>query len=222
MSWNRLAALRVRRSVAHGNTSGSSRAGAGASPRSADDEGRLVALARAGNRAAFDELVRRHADGLYAVVVRLCASTQEAEEVTQEAFLRAWRGLPAFRGGSQFFTWLYRIGVNEARRRSERSRRGALVVSLDEHRGREVCDDSMRPDDRAEHAELRREVDRAIEDLPVDHRAALVLRDIEGLSTAQAAAVLGLRETAFKSRLHRARNALRLALAHRDPGQVTS
>lgn len=181
-----------------------------------------MALARAGDRAAFDELVRRHADGLYAVVVRLCAGVQEAEEVTQEAFFRAWRGLPAFRGGSQFFTWLYRIGVNEARRRSQRSGRAAVVVSLDERRGREVCDASMRPDDRAERAELRREVDRAIGDLPVDHRAALVLRDVEGLSTAQAAAVLGLREAAFKSRLHRARCALRLALADHGPGRVRS
>lgn len=205
----------------HNNSSGSGSC-AGAPPRSADDESRLVALARAGNRTAFDELVRRHAGGLYAVVVQLCSSAQEAEEVTQEAFLRAWRGLPAFRGGSQFFTWLYRIGVNEARRRSQRSQRAALVVSLDERRGPQVCDGSMRPDDRAEHAELRRDVDRAIDGLPVDHRAALVLRDIEGLSTAQAAAVLGVREAAFKSRLHRARSALRLALADHDPGQVRS
>jgi len=208
--------------VAHSNTSGSYRSSAAASLHAADDEARLVALARIGNRAAFDELVRRHADGLYAVVARLCTNAQEAEEVTQEAFLRAWRGLPAFRGGSQFFTWLYRIGVNEARRRSERSRRGALVVALDEHRAREACDGSMLPDDRAEQAELRRDVDRAIGGLPVDHRAALVLRDIEGLSTAQAAAVLGLREAAFKSRLHRARSALRLALADHDPRQATS
>jgi len=208
--------------MAHSKSIERSRLEITASARCADEEAALVALARAGDRAAFDVLVRRHADGLYAVVVRLCASAQEAEEVTQEAFLRAWRGLPGFRGGSQFFTWLYRIGVNEARRRSQRSRRGALVVSLDEHRAREVSDGSMRPDDRAEHAELRRELDRAIGGLPVDHRAALVLRDIEGLSTAQAAAVLGLREAAFKSRLHRARTALRLALAHHDPNRVTS
>ena len=208
--------------MAHSRSIGRTRAGITVSPGCPDDESALVALARAGDRSAFDELVRRHADGLYAVVVRLCASAQEAEEVTQEAFLRAWRGLPGFRGGSQFFTWLYRIGVNEARRRSERSRRGAPVVTLDERRARDVSDGSMRPDARAEHAELRRELDRAIGGLPVDHRAALVLRDIEGLSTAQAAAVLGLREAAFKSRLHRARTALRLALADHDPNRATS
>ena len=208
--------------MAHCEGSGRSRPPITASPRCADDDSALVALARAGDRCAFDELVRRHAAGLYAVVLRLCAGEQEAEEVTQEAFLRAWRGLPGFRGGSQFFTWLYRIGVNEARRRSERSRRGAPVVSLDERRARNVSDASMRPDDRVEHAELRCELDRAIGGLPVDHRAALVLRDVEGLSTAQAAAVLGLREAAFKSRLHRARSALRVALADHDPNRATS
>ncbi len=208
--------------MGHSESIGRPRPPGPAPPRCPDDESALVALARAGDRSAFDELVRRHADGLYAVVVRLCADEQEAEEVTQEAFLRAWRGLPGFRGGSQFFTWLYRIGVNEARRRSERSRRGAPVVSLDERRARDVSDASMRPDDRVEHAELCRELDRAIGGLPVEHRAALVLRDVEGLSTAQAAAVLGLREAAFKSRLHRARSALRVELAHHDPNRATS
>jgi len=195
--------------------------GAIAASRMMEDELALVQLARSGDRAAFDELVRRHADGLYAVVVHLCSGAQEAEEITQEAFLRAWRGLPGFRGGSQFFTWLYRIGVNEARRRSNQRRRGELVVSLEEHRERAACDRSLRPEDRAEQAELRCELDRAIGCLPVDHRAALVLRDIEGLSTAQAAAVLGVREAAFKSRLHRARVTLREALAHHDPQRVT-
>ncbi len=179
-----------------------------------DPEVVLVQRARGGDRAAFDELVRRHADGLYAVVVRLCASPQEAEEVTQEAFLRAWRGLPGFRGRSQFFTWLYRIGVNEARRRADGMRRRAdVVVSLDEQREHASRDRSVQPVDRAEHADLRRTLDAAIAALPVDQRAALVLRDVEGLSTAQAAAVLGLREAALKSRLHRARELLRAGLA---------
>ena len=185
-----------------------------ATPRVTQDDRVLVALARDGDRAAFDELVRRHADGLYAVVARLCADRHEAEEVTQEAFLRAWRGLPAFRGDAQFFTWLYRIGVNEARRRADgRRRRADVVVSLDEQREHASRDRSVQPVDRAEHADLRRTLDAAIAALPVDQRAALVLRDVEGLSTAQAAAVLGLREAALKSRLHRARELLRAGLA---------
>ena len=193
----------------------SSNRGPIATPRVTQDDRVLVALARDGDRAAFDELVRRHADGLYAVVVRLCADRHEAEEVTQEAFLRAWRGLPAFRGDAQFFTWLYRIGVNEARRRADGRRRRAdvVVVSLDEQREHASRDGSVQPVDRAERADLRRTLDAAIAALPVDQRAALVLRDVEGLSTAQAAAVLGLREAALKSRLHRAREVLRAGLA---------
>jgi len=186
-----------------------------AASRMTEDDCALVALARAGERAAFDELARRHADGLFAVVVRLCADAHEAEEVTQEAFLRAWRGLPGFRGDAQFFTWLYRIGVNEARRRADGRRRRAEVgvVSLDEQREQESPDRSVQPADRAEQSDLRRLLEAAIAALPADHRAALVLRDVEGLSTTQAAAVLGLREAAFKSRLHRAREMLRSGLA---------
>jgi len=184
-------------------------------PRMTEDDPALVALARAGDRAAFDELVRRHADGLYAVVARLCAGRDEAEEVTQEAFLRAWRGLPGFRGDAQFFTWLYRIGVNEARRRADGRRRRAdvVVVSLDEQREHASRDRWVQPVDRAERADLRCTLDAAIAGLPVDQRAALVLRDVDGLSTAEAAAVLGLGEAAFKSRLHRARELLRARLA---------
>lgn len=197
--------------------------GAIAAARLTEDDAALVALARTGDRAAFDELVRRHAPGLYAVVVRLCADAHEAEEVTQETFLRAWRGLPAFRGDAQFFTWLYRIGVNEASRRADRrQRRADVVVSLDEHREHESPDRSLRPADRAEQTELRRDLERAIASLPVDHRTVVVLRDIEGLSTAQAAVVLGLREAALKSRLHRARELLRTLLADHAAARETS
>src|SRR5919198_3814823 len=88
--------------------------------RTKDDDGPLVERAQAGDRAAFEELVRRYADRLYAVVVRLTLDEQEAEEVTQEAFLRAWRSISRFPGSARLFTWLYRIGVNEAKRRAER------------------------------------------------------------------------------------------------------
>jgi len=192
-----------------------SRRGSSIVPLVTDDDEALVARARAGDRAAFDDLVRRHADGLYAVVARLCAGRDEAEEVTQEAFLRAWRGLPSFRGDARFFTWLYRIGVNEARRRADGRRRRAdvVVMSLDEQREHASRDRWVQPVDRAERADLRRTLDAAIAGLPVDQRAALVLRDVDGLSTAEAAAVLGLGEAAFKSRLHRARELLRARLA---------
>ncbi len=86
-------------------------------PASGASDEALVERSQAGDRAAFEELVRRHADPLFAVVVRFVADGEEAQEVTQEAFLRAWRSIERFRGQSQFFTWLYRIGINEAKRR---------------------------------------------------------------------------------------------------------
>ena len=160
-------------------------------------EGDLVARARDGDRDAFEQLVVRHADRLFAVVLRACASRDEAEEVVQETFLRAWRSLDRFEGRSQFFTWLYRIGVNEARRSAERRRARPRSAPLADAAD-EIPDESDAP-----HAILA---------LPLDYQMPLVLRDVEGLSTAEAAAVMELGEAAFKSRLHRARMAVRAAV----------
>ena len=178
------------------------------SPPSVQD-GALVARARAGDLLAFEELVRLYADRLHAVVRRLVDNQDEAEEVTQEAFLRAWRGIATFKGDSQFFTWLYRIGVNEAHRRT--SRRRAPVASLEEQLV-EPADTRPEPPGRLEQDDLRHALERAVHGLTPDQRAPLVLRDIEGLSTAEAAAILDLGEAAFKSRLHRGRLAVREAV----------
>ena len=174
-------------------------------------EEQLVARARAGDREAFEELVREHADRLHAVVLRICGDVHEAEEVTQETFLRAWRSLERFEGRSRFFTWLYRIGVNEAKRRLERGGRRPRTTSLEDP-AIEVADDRPGPDARAEAGDLQRALERAILDLPVKYRMPLVLRDVEGLSTAEAADIMDLAEAAFKSRLHRARLAVREAV----------
>jgi RNA polymerase sigma-70 factor (ECF subfamily) len=179
------------------------------------EDGALVARARAGDLLAFEELVRLYADRLHAVVRRLVDNEHEAEEVTQEAFLRAWRGIATFKGDSQFFTWLYRIGVNEAHRLT--SRRRAPVTSLDEHLI-EPTDARPGPPRRVEHDDLRHALERAVQGLQPDQRAPLVLRDIEGLSTTQAAVILDLSEAAFKSRLHRARLAVRDAVRDYLPG----
>ena len=177
-----------------------------------DSEVALVARAQAGARDAFEELVRRHADRLYAVVRRLGLSGEAAEEVTQEAFLRAWRGIGGFKGESQFGTWLYRIGFNEAKRRLARDPARALAGSLDEEGAPEPPDLRQEPHLRVAQGELRTALATAVRALSLRYRAPLILRDIEGLSTADAAAVLGLSEAAFKSRLHRARAAVRDAL----------
>jgi RNA polymerase sigma-70 factor (ECF subfamily) len=180
-------------------------------PTAAEPEAVLVQRARSGDRDAFEELVRRHADHLYAVVVRFVADGAEAEEVTQEAFLRAWRSIGRFEGRSRFFTWLYRIGINEAKRRARR-RPPVPVLSLDDEPIPEAPDWSETPEARLRQHDLRRVLEGAIRALPIEYRAPIVLRDVEGLSTQEAAEVMELGEAAFKSRLHRARLAVRRAL----------
>ena len=175
------------------------------------NEQRLVAKAQAGDRLAFEELVRIHADRLYGVVLRLCATPHEAEEVTQETFIRAWRAIARFDGRSQLFTWLYRIGVNEAKRRLERGEGALRTVSLEESPG-DPPDLSEAPEAHAERDALRAALERAVRALPLAYRAPLVLRDIEGLTTGEAAQILGISEAALKSRLHRARALVRDAL----------
>ena len=175
----------------------------------------LVARAQAGDREAFEQLVRRHADRVYAVARRLGLPSDAAEEVTQEAFLRAWRGIASFRGDARFFTWLYRIAVNEAKRRLEREPARTLVRSLDDEVAVQPPDMREEPYTRLAYAELRQALAAAVLALPLKYRAPLILRDVKGLSTADAAAVLGLGEAALKSRLHRARAAIRGALQER-------
>jgi len=173
---------------------------------SSDDA--LVARARDGDMAAFEELVMRHADRLYGSLRRFGLDDAEAQEVAQETFLRAWRGLKSFRGDARFFTWLYRIGFNEAQRRLAR-RPAASVAPGGDEALETLTDAGPGPAAEAEIAELRQALVRALGDLPVDLRAPVVLRDVEGLSTREAASVLELNEAAFKSRLHRGRMALR-------------
>lgn len=177
-----------------------------------EDEQRLLTRAKAGEERAFEEFVRSHADRLYAVVVRLLGDRHEAEEVTQEAFLRAWRGIGSFEGNSRFFTWLYRIAVNEAKRRSARNATTFKAGRLEEQPASEPADLSQAPEPTATQRELQGVLEEAIDSLGADYRAPLILRDVEGLSTAEAAEAMGLGEAALKSRLHRARLHVRKAV----------
>jgi len=178
------------------------------SSQATTDDRLLVERAQSGDRGAFEELVRRHADRLYAVVLRFVGDPQEAEEITQEAFLRAWRGIARFEARAQFFTWLYRIGINEAKRHGERQPPVA-ATPLEEGHATDIADWSEVPETRAQQADLRAAVERAVRALPMKYRAPLILRDIEGLSTQEAAAIMELGDAAFKSRLHRARLAVK-------------
>ncbi len=173
----------------------------------------LVSRAQAGDTTAYETLVRHNADRLFTVVLRFSATEGDAEEATQEAFLRAWRNIGRFRGDARFYTWLYRIGVNEAKRIHERRPTVGTVVSVEDRPIDDVADAS--PDAHAciETRELRDVLEQGIRRLPDKYRAAVVLRDVERLSTAEAAELLGLREAAFKSRLHRGRMTLRAHVA---------
>jgi RNA polymerase sigma-70 factor (ECF subfamily) len=180
--------------------------------RTAAAEAALVERAQSGDRAAYEELVRLHAGRLYAVLLRFLGDPSDAEEVTQEAFLRAWRSIDRFEGRSQFFTWLYRIGLNEATRLVTRRPPAGQLRSLDDEPIPEAPDWSQAPEVRAGAAEVLGVLQEAIRELPIEYRATVILRDIEGLSTAEAASAMELGEAAFKSRLHRARLAVRRAL----------
>lgn len=173
----------------------------------------LVRRAAAGDAASFEELVRRYEGRLYRTVLGVMRDATEAEDVTQDAFVKAWTALPRYRGESGFFTWLYRIGLNEAFQRMRRKRLPTVplgpIDQLDTGFSREVADWSDNPEAVAMSGELRRTIDAAIAALPPDYRAALLLRDVEGASNEEAAATVGLSVAAFKSRLHRARMSVR-------------
>ena len=171
-------------------------------PRS-DDE--LVDAARTGDRAAIDELLARHEQQIYRFGLRMCGDEESAREVLQETMLAAFRHLPGFRGEAALSTWLYQI----ARSFCIKERRGTRpTAQLDER-----APDPAPLSDRQAHArEIGAALAKAIASLPTDQREVLVLRDVEGLSAGEAAQVIGIEVGALKSRLHRARTALRQAL----------
>lgn len=177
------------------------------------DEGVLVERARNGDMEAFEELVMRHADRLFATLRSFGLDEVEAHEVAQETFLRAWRALPRFEGRARFFTWLYRIAFNEAQRRLAQRPPAGLLVSSELQPLDALPDRRAGPAAQAEGEELRQTLRRALSEIPIELRAPVVLRDVEGLSTREAASMLELGEAAFKSRLHRGRLALRGLLA---------
>lgn len=177
-------------------------------------EHELIRSARAGDQDAFAELVAIHADRVYGALRRFGLDASEADEVAQEVFLRAWRGLPRFEERARFSTWLYRIAFNEAQRRL--SRRAPPLVPPDRDREDSISAlpeaPQLGPEARALDHEFEQILEHALAELPDERRAAVVLRDIEGLSTKDAAEVVGARPAAFKSRLHRGRMELRALL----------
>jgi RNA polymerase sigma-70 factor, ECF subfamily len=183
-----------------------------ASPRGSDPSmtaelADLVALAKEGDQQAFEELVRRTYSDSYTLALRLTGDEDDARDVVQESYLRAYKGLKRFRGDAQFTTWLYRITANCA---SNQLRRRAW------HRHEEL-DEELAPMVDADHdpaaladaADLRTRVEGALALLPPRLRAVVILRDVYDLPHEAIAAELGISESAAKVRLHRARRKLR-------------
>jgi RNA polymerase sigma-70 factor (ECF subfamily) len=184
----------------------------GALPVAQKPECELVGAAQAGDLAAFEELAGAHTDHLYSVVLRLLGDRGDAEDVMQETLLRAWRGIGRFRADASFFTWLYRIAQNESNRALERRLRRVATVGIDEEPVQVAAPAHHEPAIRAEHRALGEALKLAIASLDSPYRTALVLRDLEGLSTREAAKISGVGEAAFKSRLHHARFMVRASL----------
>ena len=177
-------------------------------PNEAALTARLVERACSGDQAAFEELVRATHAETYTLAYRLTGDEEDARDVVQETYLRAYRGLKQFRGDAQFTTWLYRITANCASTHLGRRAK---------HRHEELVDDAPLPDERpeadpqyrAENEALRNRLRSAIDRLPPRLRAVVVLRDIYDLPHEAIATELGISETAAKVRLHRARRRLR-------------
>jgi RNA polymerase sigma-70 factor (ECF subfamily) len=184
-------------------------------PGPADTEASLIARAQAGDVAAFERLSSGYADRLFMLLLRLLGDRGEAEDVAQEVMLRAWQGVTRFRGQSSYFTWLYRIAVNEANRALERRSRRPAGVPLGADELQLPTSPADDPSRQAENSELRQALSRALAQLPPPLRTAIVLRDVEGLSTQEAADIAGIGQAAFKSRLHQARLRVRAAIGDR-------
>src|SRR3954464_11840439 len=192
----------------------------------------LVDAARQGDVGAFEQLVKRYDRNVFRIAQHITQNREDAEDVVQDAFLKAYSNLGQFQGQSKFYTWLVRIAVNEALMKL-RKRRPERMVSLDEDvkteedsLPREVADWSPNPEQQYTQAELRDILGKTIQGLPAGFRTVFVLRDVEGLSTEETAEALELSIPAVKSRLLRARLQLRERLGRyfqrREPGEGKS
>jgi RNA polymerase sigma-70 factor (ECF subfamily) len=173
----------------------------------AREEDRLVARAQAGEQAAFAILAERYSVRLRRVLYRITRDCDAAQDAVQEALTRAWLNIDRFEGRARFYTWLTRIGINEAYNGMRRN--PTETLELDDMVGERVADWGQRPDEVFESREFLGAIDEALGRLPLEYRTAVTLRDVEGLSTTETAEILGICERALKSRLHRARMALR-------------
>ncbi|HET6881876.1 MAG TPA: sigma-70 family RNA polymerase sigma factor [Pirellulales bacterium] len=172
------------------------------------DDKQLIEAALAGNSAAFGDLVRKYQDRLYNTMCHLLGSPEDAKDVVQDAFVKAFVKLESFQSASGFYTWLYRIAFNTAMS-SQRRRRPTQSIDLRHDGGQEPLDAGAAPGDRLEREELAEQVRGALETLTEEHRTVLVLRDVDGCDYEAMANILDIPVGTVRSRLHRARLQLR-------------
>ncbi len=172
-------------------------------------DGEVVRRVLDGDRALFELLMRRYDQRVYRAARSILRNEAEAEDVMQEAWMQAWRTLRQLQDGDSFPGWIVRIAVNEALARLRRKR--PFLACLDDEERDEAAGDED-PESDAATRELARAVEAAVDDLPSPQRSAFVLREVDGLSTEETAAALGITVGAVKLRVHRARVAIRHAL----------
>ena len=181
----------------------------------------LVARARAKDFGAFEQLLDRYEDKIFRLAYRFVRNESEAKEILQDTFLSIWRKLDTFKGDAQFGSWLYRVAANTAlmrlrsqRRHPEISTEELPVGYLDNYGQVPSVGEnwSKRPDDELQSEELRRHIQTSVDALPEIYRTVFLLRDVEGLSTEETGEILSISVPTVKTRLHRARIALRDAI----------
>jgi len=178
-----------------------------------DEDPTLVERAKNGDLAAFEQLVEKYRQRVWRLAIRYLRDEEEAMDVAQEVFVRAYQSLKEFRGRSQFYTWLFRITVNLAtdrqRQRASRQRAFGSEELSEAEWTRTLPDPSRRPDEEASRAQEREQIRKALDALPPHHRTIIMLSDVEGLSYREIAEVLRCPMGTVMSRLHNARKQLR-------------
>lgn len=180
------------------------------------DEAALLERCRRGDVAAFEPLVEKYRERVWRLAFHHLRDSEEAQDVAQEAFIRAWQALASFRGQSAFYTWLFRITMNvatdRARQRASRARALGAERVPEEEWERVMIDPAAGPEQTATRAEQRARIRQALATLPEHHRTIIMLSDLEGLSYREIAEVLDIPMGTVMSRLHHARKRLRAAL----------
>lgn len=176
----------------------------------ADDDQVLIAECRAGRTDAFGSLVKRYQDRLYPTALRLTGRPDDALDLLQDAFLRAFEKLQSFHGESSFYTWIYRITVNLALS-ERRKKRPVKLLSVGSEKAPELADSSLTadPGSSLERAERDRAIQLALNELAPDHRAVVVMKEFDGMRYEEIASILDVPVGTVRSRLHRARSDLR-------------